>query len=96
MAARTLLLKLEQRGLVRLPPKRRASPNRMLHKRVRPVAHAREPIHDSLGQLTPVDVVELSQQPQELPLYEWLLHEYHYLGYASPVGLNLKYLVRDR
>jgi hypothetical protein len=96
MAARTLLLKLEQRGLVRLPAKRRPSPNRMLHKQVRPVAHAREPIHDPLAQLTPLEVLELSQRPEHLPLYEWLLHDHHYLSYASPVGLNLKYLVRDR
>jgi len=96
MAARTLLLKLEQRGHLRLPPKRRASPNRMLHKQVRPVAHARKPIHDALARLTPLEVIELSQRPQEKPLYEWLLHEHHYLSYSSPVGLNLKYLVRDR
>jgi hypothetical protein len=96
MAARTLLLKLEQRGYVRLPAKRRASPNRMLHKQVRPVAHAHEPIQESLGQLTPLQFIELSQRPDHLPLYEWLLHQYHYLSYASPVGLNLKYLVRDR
>jgi hypothetical protein len=96
MAARTLLLKLEQRGHLRLPPKRQPSPNRMRHKRVRPVAHAREPIGGPLAQLTPLEVVELSQRPDQLPLYEWLLHQYHYLSYASPVGLNLKYLVRDR
>ena len=96
MAARTLLLKLEQRGLLRLPPKRRPSPNRMLHKQVRAVAHARELIHAPLAQLTPLEVIELSQWPEELPRYEWLLHEHHYLSYASPVGLNLKYLVRER
>lgn len=96
MAARTLLLKLEQRGQVRLPPKRRPSPNRMLHKQVRAVAHTREAIHDPLAQLAPLAVIELSQRPEDLPLYEWLLHEHHYLSYASPVGLNLKYLVRDR
>ena len=96
MAARALLLKLDQRGYLRLPAKRRASPNRMRHKQVRPVAHAREPIGGPLAQLTPLEVLELSQRPDQLPLYEWLLHHYHYLSYASPVGLNLKYLVRDR
>lgn len=96
MAARTLLLKLEQRGLLRLPPKRRASPNRMLHKKLGAVAHACEPIHSALAPLMPLELIELSQRPDQLPLYEWLLHEYHYLSYASPVGLNLKYLVRDR
>lgn len=95
MAARTLLLKLEQRGYICLPAKRRSSPNRMLHKKLRPVEHASQPINDPLAQLRPLEVKELSQWPDGLPLYEWLLHQYHYLSYASAVGLNLKYLVRD-
>jgi hypothetical protein len=95
MAARTLLLKLAQRGHVSLPPKRRSSPNRMLHKKLRPVAHASQPITDPLAQLRPLQVRELSQCPEALALYEWLLHQYHYLSYASAVGLNLKYLVCD-
>lgn len=96
MAARTLLLKLEQRGHVCLPQKRRPSPNRMLHKRLRPVAHASQPITDPLAQLRPLEVEEVGQRSDGLALYEWLLHQYHYLSYASAIGLNLKYLVRDR
>jgi hypothetical protein len=95
MAARTLLLKLEERGHIRLPQKRRPSPNRMLYKQLRPVAHAQEPINDPLAQLRPLEVKELSQWPEGQALYEWLLHQYHYLSYASSVGLNLKYLVCD-
>jgi hypothetical protein len=95
MAARTLLLKLAQRGHISLPEKRRPSPNRMLHKQLRPLTHARQPITDVLDRLRPLEVTELSQCAEELALYEWLLHQYHYLSYASPVGLNLKYLVRD-
>lgn len=37
LAVRTLPLKLEARGWIRLPPRRRASPNRMRHKRVAPL-----------------------------------------------------------
>ena len=95
MAARTLLLKLEQRGHICLPQKRRPSPNRMLHKELDPVAHDSQLINDALTQLRPLEVTELSQCPEGLALYEWLLHQYHYLSYASAVGLNLKYLVRD-
>jgi hypothetical protein len=95
MAARTLLLKLAERGHVVLPEKRRPSPNRMLHKQLHPVTHESQPITGSLAQLRPLELTELSQRPQGLALYEWLLHQYHYLGYASAVGLNLKYLVRD-
>jgi hypothetical protein len=41
MAARTLLLKLEQRRWISLPARRWASPNRMQHKTVPPVEPAR-------------------------------------------------------
>lgn len=95
MAARTLLLKLEQRGHICLPQKRRPSPNRMLHKQLQSVAHARQPITEPLAHLRPLQIKELSQWPDGLALYEWLLHQYHYLSYASAVGLNLKYLVLD-
>jgi hypothetical protein len=95
MAARALLLKLEQRGYLVLPPRRRLASNRMRQKQLRPVAHSREPIQGELAPLRPLTVRELSQWPQERHLYEWLLHEYHYLSYTGAVGLNLKYLVCD-
>ncbi len=96
MAARALLLKLHERGWIVLPAKRCPSPNRMRHKRVAPVDHATEPIRASLRQLLPLEVRELSRCPEDQPLFEWLLHRYHYLSHTSAVGLNLKYLVRER
>lgn len=95
MAARTLLLKLDERRWIQLPPKRRASPNRMRHKQVAAVEHATDPITAPLAELTPLQVRELSQWRPGLALFEWLLHQYHYLSYTSPVGLNLKYLILD-
>jgi len=95
MAARAMLLKLHERGLVLLPPPRRGASNRMRQKQLCPVTHSEEPIQDGLVALRPLVVRELSQCPEERDLYEWLLHEYHYLGYTGAVGLNLKYLVRD-
>lgn len=96
MAARALLLKLSERGWITLPAKRRESPNRMRHKQVSWVEHDPEPIAASLAELTPLQVRELSLHPQDLPLFECLLHQHHYLSHTSSVGLNLKYLVRDR
>jgi hypothetical protein len=96
MAARTLLLKLEQRGLVTLPACRRPSPNRMRHKQIRRLAHADEPIGGALRELQPLQFLELSQAPAAGPVFDSLLHQHHYLSYTSPVGQNLRYLVRDR
>ena len=99
MAARSLLLKLDERGFIGLPARRRASPNRMRHKQV-PVLDpslSQEPIHTALSNLLPLDLREVSRAfPADRPLFESLLHRFHYLSYRSPVGENLQYLARER
>lgn len=100
MAARTLLLKLEGRGLIALPPCRRVSPNRMRHKRL-PAAELlppAAPLAAPLATLTPLQLCEVSGAPQasQRAIFEAALHRYHYLSYRSPVGENLQYLVQDR
>jgi hypothetical protein len=96
MAARTLLLKLEERGCLELPLKRQTPASRMRQKRLIPIEHATEPVHAPLSELMPLEAQELNQSHPGLPLFDWLLHRYHYLSYVSPVGLNLKYLICDR
>jgi hypothetical protein len=96
MAARALLVKLHERGFISLPAKRCDSPNRMRHRKVAPVEHARDPISGPLAELMPLEIRELSQCSEGLTLFESLLHQHHYLSYTSAVGLNLKYLVLDR
>jgi hypothetical protein len=93
MAARSLLLKLEARGWVALPARRCLSPNRMRHKQIRPLQHPTDPITGSLSELQPLQIQDLSQQPEAQPVFDSLLHQYHYLGYTSAVGQNVKYLV---
>jgi len=100
MAARTLLLKLERRGWLALPARRRASPNRMRHKPAPRLAQpvSQEPITEALAALQPLLFSEVSPpgDPARRALFEGLLHTYHYLGHRSPVGENLQYLVADR
>ncbi len=96
MAARALLVKLEARGLLVLPPRRCVPCNRMRRQQLRPVAHGTQRLAGPLEALQPLEVRELSQWPDQRPLFDWLLHRYHYLGYTGTVGLNLKYLVLDR
>jgi hypothetical protein len=100
MAARTLLLKLERRGMIGLPACRRASPNRMRHKRppVAALLPPAAPVAAALATLTPLQLCEVSGAawaPQRA-IFEAALHQYHYLSYRSPVGENLQYLVQDR
>ena len=96
MAARTLLLKLEQRGWIALPMRRQVPSNRMRAKRVPSLALSESPVQDNLDRLLPLDLREVSASGGlSRALFENLLHHHHYLSYRSTVGENLQYLVCD-
>jgi len=94
MACRTLLAKLEQRGHIILP--RPQTPGRGCRKVSVPyVPHKTGPIACSLSDLAPVSI-QLVQDTALLGLFQCLLAQYHYLGFRSTVGENMKYMVFDR
>ena len=99
MAARTLLLKLEQRGRIALPPRRQTPSSRLRDKRMPLLAEpvAESPLLADLAALQPLAISEVSRGSETgwRTLFEHLLHQHHYLSYRSPVGENLQYLVRD-
>ena len=86
MAARSFLNKLHARALIQLPPCRRASPNRMKHRRLECVRVDSRPVEGELSQLGPLHLYEVSGDPGRRAVFETLLATEHYLGYRSPVG----------
>lgn len=96
MAARTLLLKLEQRGWIVLPPRRQKPVNRMRQKRRPTLLPVPLPLDEPLGTLLPLAITEVSAQASQRRLCEALLHQHHYLSHRSSVGENLQYLVSDQ
>jgi hypothetical protein len=96
MACRTLLLKLQARGQIRLPPRRTASVNGARNQSIAEALHDRSPIQCQLDALRPLQLDPLAQASGSASLFKFLLHRYHYLGHRNCVGENLKYLVRDR
>jgi hypothetical protein len=95
MAARTLLLKLEARGLVELPPRRRKPSNRMAEGRVSRQDWDMAPVTGTLRQLGPLTVQEISSNASERQRFASALAEFHYLGYRGTVGENTQYAVTD-
>jgi len=100
MAARALLLKLEQRGWIDLPARRRTPSNRMRHKRLPELdlAAPQAPVTEALKALVPLVISECSRADGshgQRALFDALLHQHHYLSHRSSVGENLQYLVRD-
>lgn len=96
MACRSLLLKLEARGQIRLPPRRTASVNALRNRQALPLEHTPEAIKGPLQRLQPVRVDPVAEGSSEALLFKSLLQRYHYLGHRNCVGENLKYLARDR
>jgi len=96
MAARTLLLKLERRALLQLPPRRRGGGSlpakaRELQQRLL----LTEPlIQQRLAELLPLRLAPVDGVRERQVLTE-LLAQHHYLGYRRPVGQNIQYLARD-
>ena len=96
MAARTLLLKLERAGHIRLPPRRGQSPNGRRNRVVPLELPAPAPIRGTLRDLRPLTVNVVAPGSEDLRLFNGLLAHGHYLGHRNTVGENLRYLVRDR
>jgi len=95
MAARTLLVKLQQRGLIELPARRQVPTNRMRCGAQPAIIEPTEPIVCALADLEPLSVEEVSGQPAERAWIRGALAQFHYLGFGGAVGQNVQYLVRD-
>jgi len=95
MAARTLLGKLAERGWLELPARRWPSPNRHRLAPPPPRSWPTTPITGQLSEIGPLTITEVSGQADGRAEVRAALVQFHYLGYRTPVGENLQYVVRD-
>lgn len=94
MAARTLLVKLEERGLLTLPVRRRSPAQRMRAARIMPRLWKQTPMTGLLAELGPLRVEEVSQDRGGREELAAALEQFHYLGSGGgTVGENLQYRV---
>lgn len=94
MAARTLLVKLEQRGLIQLPPRRQTPTNRMRATVHLPRQWDQTPIQGRLAELGRLQVEEVSRERARREELAAALDQFHYLGSGGgTVGENLQYRV---
>ncbi len=95
IACRSFLLKLEKRGYLTLPARKKSY--RKTGKRLSPpyVPHKRIAIASGLNSLVPLEI-EVLKDKDLMRLFKCLLSLYHYLGFGRIVGENMKYLILDR
>ena len=94
MVCRSLMLALHRAGHIQLPaPRIKAVNNAIVHRRVAQLEFCdTAPIEGSLASLGALEI-RLVRRADGEALFNYLLNEYHYLGFSRPVGEHLKYLV---
>jgi len=90
-ACRVLLLKLEEKGEVTLPP--RLIPYRRYHKQQKRLEYAgnTSPLTGTVNEFGSLTIKMVRRTPEEKS-WDTLVDQYHYLGNSSIVGSYLKYL----
>ena len=97
MVCRGLLLELERAGRLELPRASHVHRNPTFRRAARgqgvaPLLLDTTPLEVPLRALRPLEFQQVRRTPEE-PLFNYLLAQYHPLGYTRPVGEHLKYLV---
>ena len=97
MMARVVMLAMHRDGIITLPPPRHA-PTR----RNKPIVFgpATEPplfpAPRSLDEIRPLEMTIVTAGTRESRLWNEFVARYHYLGYTTLVGAQMRYAVRDR
>jgi len=94
MACRTMLLKLERRGLLILPPRKKPSINHYRGKSFQPVLHSTSVLDTALRTLQPITMIN-ADRGDDAALCQTLLSQYHYLGFTTRVGQSISYLAQS-
>ena len=91
MACRELLLTLNRKGLITLPPPLKTTNNHKRNRAIPLVEIDQTPLQGKLSELPPVKLKSVRNTTLE-PLYNSLIQQHHYLGYRQIVGNHLKYI----
>ena len=90
MVCRSFLLRIEEAGYIKLPP-RKITPF-FVRKKPSIIDVDQYPINTSLSKIKPLQILQVRRTPYE-KLYNSLIQQFHYLKYSQPVGEHLKYVI---
>ena len=90
MSARVAMLRMQEDGLIELPPPRCKRPDQRVHIGSR--SDPGEPLHKPVRALTPLALRRVCKK-SESRLWNEYIHRYHYLGHKPLPGAQLRYTV---
>jgi len=92
MSARVAMLRMQEDGLIRLPPPTGARPQSCI--RFTAATDPGTPIALPVHALAPLQLVPVLKRSQSR-LWNEYIHRYHYLGYSPLPGAQARYLVHS-
>src|SRR5437867_1085510 len=90
---RLLLERLRDQGLLTLPPLRRSGQPGPRITVITGISDPQKPIQTTLPDMEPLGLRLVKKS--ENGLFRQFIQRYHYLGYRTPVGANLRYFVQS-
>lgn len=90
MSARVAMLRMQDDGLIALPPPTSVRPQRRI--RTTPATDPGPPIELAVQRLAPLQLVPVLKRAHSR-LWNEYIHRYHYLGYTTLPGAQLRYFV---
>jgi hypothetical protein len=94
MSCRVLLLKLHRAGVIRLPEPQKANGAEYKSADVTSAGDPKPPIEASLQELSPLRLERVATKAQS-SLWNELIHRYHYLGYSTLPGAQIRYFIQS-
>ena len=91
MACREILLTLNRKGLITLPPPLHDGNNHKRNKSIPKIHIDQTPLTQKLSALPQVQL-KMVRGTESESIYNSLVHYHHYLGYCQIVGNHLKYI----
>lgn len=92
MSCRVALLRMEQDGLLVLPPRQKRNGNGRVRPAITTASDPGRPITDPVELLPPIRIEPVETRFQSRQFNE-LIQRYHYLGYTPLAGAQIRYLV---
>jgi len=90
MSCRVAMLRMQEDGLIKLPPPRCKRPESRY--RITPGTAPQAPVEQPVHTLPPLQL-KLVHQRDDSRLWNEYIHRYHYLGYAPLPGAQLRYFI---
>ena len=96
MMARCAMLAMHRDGIITLPPRRRAPPKRKPIVFTSATDPPSSPVPTTLDEVQPLTVRIVVSGTSEGKRWNEFIARYHYLGYKTLVGAQMRYAVDDR